>query len=142
MELDSKMLPLATGCWLHRSRAICFFALACWTLAFISGVVDLAGVNALHPARDRLLILPYSMGVWFFADLAKGCKQPLERLFYCVGIVYSVISGARAVIPMSSVAIWVCQFLNAALSAIEIALSGAIVLWHFRVRTRGPDSQT
>ena len=81
------------------------------------------------------------MGVWFFAELARQCRQRLERLFYCIGMVDCIILSALAVIPMSTVATWVFYFLNVGLCATEIALSAAVILWHSHVRTREPDSQ-
>jgi len=142
IEVNSKMLPLAMECWLHRSQAICFIALAFWTYSLVSGVLSLVGVSVIHPRTDSFFILGYLIGIWLFATLGKSCKQPLERLFYSIGILDFIIRGACGVIPASGAGIWLCQFPNIALSAIEIALSGAIVLWHFSMRTSRSDSQT
>lgn len=139
---DSKMPPLARECWLHRRRSICLFALAFWTFSIIHQVLDMGKPYTFPSTEDRIVMLSYAMGIWIFATLAKDCKQLLERLFYCVGIVDFAIVGIRGAIPMSGVAVWACSLLNTALSAIEIALCLAILLGHFRVRTPKPDSQT
>lgn len=132
-------LASARECWLHRSRAICAFALAFWTLVFLLSVGDLAGISAIRPQMDRISIVAYTSGVWLFGQLADRCGQKLERLFYMVGAGDSLILCARAAISMPGRVLWVGRFLNAALSATEIALSGAIILWHFR--SRGTNSR-
>lgn len=143
MELDSKLRLLGSDRLLHRSRGICFFALALSVWSVVDHVVKLGHAHPPpHLTAPRLFIVGPIAVVWLLATLAQSCKQPQERLFYCVGIVYFVILGGRMVFPMSETTIRICEFTDIALSAIAVALSAAILFWHFRLRTRGPDSQT
>lgn len=126
-------------CLLHSSRANCVFAIAFWTCTLTFAVLDITGI--LHPKVELSSILVYGVGIWFFADLAKDCKQRLERLIYCIGVVQMSILATHAVIPASIAVTRFSQFADATLSAIEIVLSGAILLWHFRARMDGSDSR-
>jgi hypothetical protein len=137
---QSNQLPLPwKGCWLHRSRAICVLAMAFWIFPLTEAVLEITGI--LHPKVDWLAVPLYGVGIWFFATLVTDCKRRLERLFYCIGIVQMSIVAAHAAIPMSAVVTRFCEFADATLSAIEIVLSGTILLWHFRKRMDGSDSR-
>lgn len=142
MELNPEMPSVAKECFLHRSRTVCLVVFALSTYAFINAVVNLAAPNSLRVHRAPFFILGPLMGIWLLATLAQRCKQLRERLFYCVGIAYFVLLGARTVLPLSAAVIRACQFLDVALWATGIALSGAIVLWHFRVGTSGSGSRS
>ena len=138
--MKSSRVPAEGECWLYRRRSIALFALAFWIYAFIHGVLRLSGAGAPHVVRGRLVALIYFVGIWLFGSLAKSCKRPLERSFYLIGLVPFVVLGACAVSPLSESGIWALLLLNAVFSAIEIVLSGAIVLWHFRTRMDRSDS--
>lgn len=135
---DQLILP-HIQCLLHSSRAICAVAIAFWASSLTLAVLDIMGI--LHPKVDLSFILVYGVGIWFFATLAKDCKQRLERLIYCIGVVQMSILATHAVIPASMAVTRFSQFADAALSAIEIVLSGAILLWHFHTRIDGSDSR-
>lgn len=122
------------GCWLHRSRAICVFVVAFWTYLLTASVLEIIGT--LHPSAHRILLPLWGLGIWSFATCAAQCRQRVERLFYYVGIVQMSILAFHDVIPTSVVVTRFSQFADAALSAIEIILTLAILLWHFRVAER------
>lgn len=126
-------------CLLHSSRAICVVAIAFWTFWLTFAVLDITGI--LHQKVDLWSIPAYGVVIWSFATLAKDCKQRLERLIYCIGIVQMSILATHAVIPASMAVTRFSQFVDAALSAIEIVLSATILLWHFRTRTGASDTR-
>jgi hypothetical protein len=140
MEPSSNTSP-CRGCWLHRSIAMCVSAIAFWIYWLIVAALEMMGV--FHPKADWLLVPAYGVVIWLFATFAAECKQRLERWFYCVGIAQEAILAACAAIPMLDVGrrLWFCEFMNATLSAIEIVLSGTILLWHFRTRMDGSHSK-
>lgn len=140
MELNSNTSP-CRGCWLHRSIAICVFAVAFWIYWLIVAALEMMGV--VHPKADWLLVLVYGVVIWFFATCAIECRQHLERWFYCVGIAQEAILAACAAVPMLDVGrrLWSCEFIDATLSVIEIVLSLKILLWHLRTRMDGSDSK-
>lgn len=126
-------------CLLHSSRASCVFAIAFWTCTLTLAVLEITGI--VHSKVDLSSILVYGVAIWLFATFAKDCKQRLERLIYCIGVVQMSILAIHAVIPASIAVTRFSQFADATLSAIEIVLSGAILLWHFRTRMDGSDSR-
>jgi len=137
---QSNQLPLPwRGCWLHRSRATCVLAMAFWTFPLTGAVLEITGT--LHPKVDWLAVPVYGVGIWLLATLVTDCKRRLERLFYGIGIVQMSIVAAHTAIPMSAVVTRFCEFADATLSAIEIVLSGTILLWHFRKRMDDSDSR-
>ena len=140
MKPNSDTLP-CRGCWLHRSRAICVLAMAFWMYSLTGAILEMTGT--FHPKADWLVILCSGPGIWFAAIFARECNQRLERLIYCVLAVQMSIISARAVIPISEVALrlWFCESVNATLSAIEIVLTGTILLSHLRTRMEHSDSK-
>ena len=128
-------------CLLHSSRAICVLAIAFWTYSLTGAVLEITGI--LHPKMDFdvAVLLIYGVGIWAFATFAKDCKRRLERLVYCIGIVQMSILATHAVFPASTAVTRFSQFADATLSAIEIVLSGTILLWHFRTRMGAPDTR-
>jgi len=135
MEPNSEMIQRsAKECFLHRSLWISVGAFVLSAYSFINAVLNLANPALLHVRRTPFFIVGPLTGIWLLATLAQRCKQLRERLFYCVGTVYFALLGARTVLPLSSASIRACEFLDLALGATAIVISGAIVLWHLRVR--------
>ena len=140
MEPHSEMKDVPRECFLHRSRAICFVALALSVYLLINAVVKVAGPVSLPVHRTPLFLLGPVMGIWLLATLAQRCNQLRERLFYVVWIGYFVTVGVRAALPLSESAVRASDFLQVALGVGGMALSGAIALWHFRRGSHQADS--
>jgi hypothetical protein len=121
-------------CPLHSSRVICLGAVVVCSAAL---VLD---VNVPHNFVDYWGTYVFAVSIFVFFDAARCCKRLIERLFYCVCLVYCLILGIESTIPMSGPAHRTCQLLRIALCAIGIALSGSILIWHFRRRSRGENS--
>ena len=115
-------------CLLHSNRGLCLVAVVLCSAALVHALT-LLNVN---PQHTYWVTYSCAVVIWLFLDLARCCKRLTERAFYCVGLVYYLILGIQSTIPMSGAASRTCQLLKAALCAIGIALSGSILVWHFR----------
>lgn len=137
---ENNQLPVPfRRCWLHRSRATCVLAMALWIYLLTSEILEMKGV--LHPKADWLVILISGPGIWVSVIFAKECNQRLERLVYCILAVQMSIISARAVIPTSEAGMWFYEVTNATLCAVEIVLTGIILLRHFHTPMNGSDSR-
>lgn len=113
-------------CPLHSSRVICLGAVV------VCSAVLVLDVNVPHNFVDYWGTYGSAACIFVFFDAARCCKRPMERAFYGVCLVYCLIFGIQTTIPMSGAASRTCQLLRIALCAIGIALSGSILIWHFR----------
>ena len=121
-------------CPLHSNRVVCLCAMLVCSAAL---VVD---VNVPHDFVDYWGTYGAAACIFVFFDAARCCKRPMERSFYCVCLAYCLIFGIQSTIPMSGAASRTCQLVRIALCAIGIALSGLILVWHFRHGSRGQNS--
>ena len=117
-------------CPLHSSRVICSGAVVVCSAALVHALALLK--NAPHDFVDYWGTYGSAACIFLFFDAARCCKRLTERSFYCVCLVYLLIFGIQSTIPMSGAAFRTCQLLKIALCAIGIALSGSILIWHFR----------
>lgn len=130
---------LRGGCWLHRSKGACVFAVAFWTWALALPVFEMA--RGIHPRPAWVLIPACGLIIWALADYAAGCKQRLEQSFYWIGAGYFLILAAHSAVAMSAVPMRVSLLAEAAVSGTEILLAGAILRRHLRRRTDGSGSK-
>lgn len=136
--VKSDMGPFSKNkeCPLHSHRMVCL----CATLVCSAALV--LDVSVSHDFVDYWGTYVSAACIFVFFDAARCCKRPMERSFYCVCIAYCVIFGIQSTIPMSGAASRTCQLVRIALCAIGIALSGSILVWHFRHGSHGGNSAT
>jgi uncharacterized membrane protein YjfL (UPF0719 family) len=120
------VLSTKRECPLYSSRGICLGAVVVCSAAL---VLD---VNVPRSFVDYWGTYVFAVSIFVFFYAARRCKRLMERLFYCVCLVYCLILGIESTIPMSGAAHRTCQLLRIALCAVGIALSGSILIWHFR----------
>ena len=130
--------PKNKACLLHNNRVVCLCAVALCSAALVRALV-LLNVN---PNHNYWVTYASAAAIWVFFDFARHCKRLVERSFYCVGLVYYLILGVQSAIPISGAAFWTAQLFKAALCAIDIALSGSILIWHLRHGSRRQNSTT